>query len=265
MVSPFLADWIRSAGLRSAGPGIGLVMLAVLVPAILGLVRTPGAHAAPDPAPPDTESLGAAPAPEVVERAGPPTSPARSAGRAEFAAITLAFALMLLSQVSVITMLLSITDERSISGSALALSAVAASSVAGRLLGIPLLVALGLRTLSVGVGGLQAIAMWVVAGADSTWLLVVGAVLLGLTVGNVVILLPLWMLAAFGRTHYGPLYSRANLLTTLGVASGPSLLALLHAGFGAFGLPLVIFGLGSAVAATLLLRVGPIDDVVTSP
>ena len=76
--------------------------------------------------------------------------------------------------------------------------------------------------------------------------------LLGATVGNTVVLLPLSILDSFGLAEYPTLYARANLFTTFGVATGPLLLGAMHAALGGYRWPMVVLACGSAAAAVLL-------------
>jgi cyanate permease len=99
---------------------------------------------------------------------------------------------------------------------------------------------------------LQAVAMIVIGFAYTAHGLILGAILLGATVGNTVVLLPLSILDAFGLEQYSEVYARASLITSFGVAAGPLLLGAIHDQLGGYSVGLTVLGVGSAVAGTIL-------------
>jgi len=169
-----------------------------------------------------------------------------------FPVLCLALGLLMLSQVGAVTHLLTIARDRGIHDGEIALSALAISSVGARLLGIPLLAGVGMRRFTCGVAALQALSMGLLAFADNLLVLGLSAALLGATVGNAVVLMPLHMLTAFGLGRFERAYSRLNLVATIGTASGPLVLGVLHEMSGGYVLPLLLAGTGSFVAAVLL-------------
>jgi Major Facilitator Superfamily len=173
-----------------------------------------------------------------------------------FPVLALAFALLLLSQVSAVTHLLTLARERGIGDGGLALTVLAMASVAARLLGIPVMARIGLLRYAVGIAGLQAAGMMVLAGAGNGASLCLAAGMLGATIGNVGVLMPLHMLAGFGLARFERRFSQLNLVSMAGTAGGPLLLGLLHGLTGTYRIPVLGLGCGSAAAGLLLLVAG---------
>ncbi len=83
----------------------------------------------------------------------------------------------------------------------------------------------------------QALALALLAFAAKS-LLLVGAVLFSITVGNVLMLQPLLLAEAFGTRHYGRIYSVSNLITAAGVAGGPALIGVIYEASGGYTCPI---------------------------
>jgi MFS family permease len=233
VIPPFVVLLIDRYGFRTATVWLAVGAVVVVV-VVVSLVREPAA--------PDT------PAMVVVE----PVDAAIDRPRWTFPVLGVAFGLLMLSQVGAVTHVLTIADDRGIGGGALALTALAAASVAARLLGIPLLSGVGLLRFSCTVALVQAVAMALLALAGDLTTLVVATALLGVTVGNAVVLMPLHMLHAYGMRRFDRVFARLNLVSTAGTAGGPLVLGLLHDLLGGYGPALALLSGGSGVAAVLL-------------
>ena len=232
VVPPFVVLLIERYGLQAAVNWLAVATVAIVVAVVL-VVRSPrGASVSVLTGPVD---------------GGEATSP-----RWTFPLLSAAFGLLMLSQVGAVTHALTIAADRGIADGALALTALAAASVGARLLGIPLLGGLGLLRFSCAVALLQALSMAMLAVADNLTMLVLATSLLGATVGNAVVLMPLHMLTAFGLPRFDRVFARLNLVATAGTAGGPVLLGLLHDLFNGYGPALALLSAGSAVAAGLL-------------
>src|SRR6266851_601178 len=222
LAAPLVATWVARAGLLPATIGMAVILAAVIVPLSVLAVRSPtdpradarwSAEAA--------ESGGDATVGIVAERARQGTVPVHAQTLA-FTTICVAFGLLMLSQVASVTHMLTLAAERHIPGAPVALSVLAGTSVAGRLLGIPVLPRIGLRNFCIG---------------------------------NAVVLLPLSLLDSFGLADYPRRYAQANLFTSFGVALGPLLLGLMHGAVGSYQLPVIILGMGSGLASVLLATI----------
>jgi hypothetical protein len=256
VLAPLVATTVSSIGLPKAGLVMAAVLMVVILPLTAFVIRDPrGAPAGTAEFPPEVEELGDERTVERVVDAATAGSAPPELRTLVFVLSCLGFGILLLSQVAAVTHMITLAADRGLSNGPLALSVLALTSVVGRLLGIPVLSAMGLRAFSVAIALVQALAMVVIAGANADAALLVGAGLLGTTVGNSVVLLPLAILDSFGVADYPDLYARANLWTTFGVACAPLLVGALYALMGGYTWPLTLLGSLSLVAAVLLAAV----------
>jgi MFS family permease len=89
------------------------------------------------------------------------------------------------------------------------------------------------------------------------------SVLLGLAVGNLLMLQPLLLAEAFGVREYAKIYSSSQLVTTLGVATGPILLGYLH-DMRNYQLAYAVAAVSAVVGLILFVLSGPVDQVLLS-
>jgi MFS family permease len=75
---------------------------------------------------------------------------------------------------------------------------------------------------------LQGAALIAVGNAFSTIAIFAAVVVLGISVGNLLMLQPLLLAEAFGVAEYSRIYSFNQLFSTLGVAGGPVILGVVH-------------------------------------
>ena len=87
----------------------------------------------------------------------------------------------------------------------------------------------------------------------------------GLTVGNLLMLHPLLLAERFGVRDYGRIYSRSQLVATLGVAAGPALLGLLRGAQGDYAAAFLLAAGSSVLAAVALSASGPTRHAVGEP
>jgi MFS family permease len=128
----------------------------------------------------------------------------------------------------------------------LAVQALTLCSISGRFLGGFLVTRVPIRLYTlVNLLG-QGLGLAIIAGADSATGVLGGAVIFGLTVGNLLMLHPLWLAEGFGVESYARIFSLSNAVTVIGVAGGPALLGGI---FDAGGYPLAY---GVAAASSVL-------------
>ena len=183
LLTPLSASAIHRLGVEAALPWFGAVYFGVMAPVALLLVRS--------------WPSGARPAAPALRAAG-----VRAAIRSRFfIGCTLAYVLALASQVGGIAHVFNHAELRAghVVASA-AVSAVAAASIVGRLLG----------------------------GGTAPAPLLAGAILFGLTIGNVLMLQALLLAQAFGGESYPRVFAIANAASTIGVAGGPLLMGLAY-------------------------------------
>ena len=246
LITPWCVAWIHSNGIELALTHFGVIFAVLLLPLIWGFVRLP-------PAVPVVAVDGERPAETGWDRN-------EALGSRFFILLTAAFFLIMGAQVGSIAHLFNratLLADREVAATAVQLLAVA--SVTGRLAGGWLLSVVPTRLwLLLNVAG-QALGLGVLAFASSALEVWVGAVLFGLTVGNLLMLQPLVLVESFGLRSYASIYALANAATTVGVASGPLLLGTLFE-YGGYELAYGVAS-GLCVAAILVLLVaGDLPD-----
>jgi len=241
--APVVSSLVQGQGLTATGIIMAAALLAVLVPiATVAHPKHSRSHA-DDSATAVAEDQPVAVPPIVTGKRIP----------IAFATVCLAFGLLIMSQVAAITHMLTLGVERGIANTALAVSLIAATSVVGRVVGIFVLPVVPLKILSLSMAVLQVASLTIIASAHSLGALIIGAVFMGLTVGNNQVFVPLWILGLFGAEKYAELFARANLLTSLGVAAAPLYIGLTHQLSGDYFIPFLLVAAGSAVAGLLIL------------
>lgn len=228
LITPLAAKAIADHGLAAAGPWMAAVFFLGIVPATILLVR-------PSPA-----SMGLLPDGAQPALAGAQASSGVSFSVARrsrfFIGVTAAYVFALGAQVGAIAHIFRLGSERTDAGTAaLAVAVLATASLLGRLAGGWLLVrSAPPRAFALALILLQCVSLVFLSTASSAAMLIVGAVLFGLSVGNVLMMQPLLLADAFGTKDYGRIYSTSQFIGVLGVASGPALLGFLYEAGGGY-------------------------------
>lgn len=230
LITPVVARMIAGHGLAAAAPWMAATLFLGIVPATILLVR-------PSPA-----SMGLLP--DGAQPAGAGAAPQASAGVSFsearrtrfFIGITAAYVFALGAQVGAIAHIFRLAAERADAGTAaLAVASLASASLVGRLAGGWLLIRTAPpRGFALALILLQGLSLVFLSVASSPVLLLLGAVLFGLSVGNVLMMQPLLLAEAFGTKDYGRIYSTSQFIGVLGVASGPALLGFLYEAGGGY-------------------------------
>ena len=241
--APIVTSAVEGQGLTATGIAMGAVLIAVLIP-VATVAKSSNAKQLAAAATGTSTGEDAVVTPALIT--GPRVTRV-------FATVCLAFGLLIMSQVAAITHMLTLGVERGISNTALAVSLIAATSVVGRILGILVLPHVPLKILSLSMAVFQVASLTTIAFAHSLPVLIIGAVLMGVTVGNNQVFIPLWILGLFGAERYAHLFARANLFTSLGVAAAPLYIGLTHQFSGGYVVPFMLVAVGSAVAGLLIL------------
>lgn len=239
---------IDRKGMSGAAPWLALIYVIIVAIALIALW--------PDPA-----SRGQLPDGEISDAAEPPPPtgvPYQDAVSSAFFKLTVVgFVLAMGAQVGAIAQLFKLGTERAEVG-ALLVSVLAFSSVLARLVG-------GVVAARVSMVGMTAV-LTAVQGASLFWLsqsfsrtmLVASTVLFGVTIGNLLMLMPLVAADRFGVLDYPRIYSVLQLIVTgLGVAGGPYLLGWLHdvSSYRASYIAAGILSLGGTIVFSLAWRV----------
>jgi MFS family permease len=261
VVTPLVATLIERYGLSTVAPWLGAAMVLGLVPVTALLLRS------------SPEAMGLLP---DGDPAPPPGSPPAFHGTLAlealrtrfFAAVTAAHLLAMLAQVGGIAHLFNLVADRADPGLAkAALSLLAVSSLVGRLAGGAFVSRTSMRGFALMLMLAQAASLAGLAFTESRTALLVLTVAFGLTVGNLLMLHPLLLAERFGVPDYGRIYSRSQLVATLGVAVGPAAIGVLHDALDGYGTAFALAGAASVVAAVALAASGPtrVPAPVVSP
>ncbi|MEM7338818.1 MAG: MFS transporter [Actinomycetota bacterium] len=222
-LTPVAAWLIDRDTLAGAGPVLAVIWLIGVIPISLVLIRSrpadKGLH--PDGIVPDSDATAAA------ARAGATFAQARTTRF--FMLMCVTYALIFFAQVGGLAHLFNLAAERTDKTTAgTALSLLAFTSVLGRLAGGVIVLRAPTKSLSVVLTLFQGLALVALAFSTTPTSIIVSAILLGLSVGNLLMLQPLLLAEAFGVAEYSRIYSFNQLFGTLGVGGGPFALGLVH-------------------------------------
>jgi MFS family permease len=216
VLTPFAAKLLKEQSLPNAMALIGVMFFAgtVLLSALLlrPFPSAKGQH--PDGLTPTDPGSG----PQIL----PGWDFDRAKSDRAFIAITATFALALLGQVGGISQLVKLASERAGEPTdGRAISVLAACSVIGRLSGGAIVTKLKSRTFAYGAIAVQGVGLLICAFAATPLLILFGAGVFGLGVGNVLLLHPLLIAEAYGVKDYARLYGRSSIFISAGNAIGP--------------------------------------------
>lgn len=168
---------------------------------------------------------------------GPPPAPAgtpfASAVRSRyFVLMSAGFILIMGSQVGAIQHVYKMTNDRvSLAGAGTALMLLASTSVVARIAGGLVALKVPLSVLTSVLIVVQGVGVTILAVADQLPLILVGTVVLGAAMGNLLMLHPLLLADAFGVRDYSRIYGLGSLLMIVGVGSGPFVVGVLRDAF----------------------------------
>lgn len=204
------------------------------------------------------ESLGLAPDGDAVSsEPAPPVAgltPGAVYRTATYRLLTLGVTLLMLSQVGALAHLYGIgVDRADPATAATAVSTVAFSSVVGRMLGIWILQHLESLWFTISLAGLQVVSMGLLAVEGGRPGLLLATAIFGLSVGNLLVVVPIVLVESFGMQPYARIYAVNQLIGALGVASGPILFGMLREALGTYGPGAAAAAGLSLVAAIVLL------------
>jgi MFS family permease len=248
VLTPFSALMIRHWGLAGASHWIALMFLIGVVPLNVLVVRAwpRDMNLQPDgaPAPP--------PGNHTPEGTGVLFAEARRSRF--FFAVALAYMFASGAQVGAIMHLYRLAVDRAgLDVAALAVAVVAGASVVGRLMGGWMMQTVKVRTFAPVIMGVQSLALNFLAVAPSSSTFVASAAMFGLSIGNVLILQSLLLADAFGARDYGRIYSMNQLISMVGVASGPALMGIIYDASGGYALPYIAAAVASMVGGLIVL------------
>jgi MFS family permease len=241
LVAPLLTRILDARGLTATAPWLGLAYLILAGAPVVVFVR------------------GRLPVPSAGP--GQPAVPgvpyARAVRSAAFALVTVCFAVLMADQVGTQVQIVSIGSAMGVRDAGIAVSFMAAASIAGRLIGAFGLSRLPVVGFSAAMGVLQGASFAVLALLPGLFGLAAGTVLFGITIGNLTVLIPLVVVELFGMADYPRIYAVSQFGASIGTALGPAFLAQLHSAFGGYRAPLLIVAGISGLTAAVVARLRP--------
>ena len=253
--TPLSATLIERYGLGEAAYWLALALVLGVVPiALIMLRRSPEAIGlSPDGDPPQRHADGSLMPPDGIAF--------NEAIRSRFFILcTAAFVFSMMAQVGSLAHQFRLVSTRTGDDhiAALAVSIMAASSIAGRLIGGSLLSRISSKRYLYCIYVLQGTAFCSFAFAGSTTALFITSVMFGATVGNMQMMQPLIMAEAFGLKAYARILSVAQMITTCANAAGPALLGFLYATAGGYQTAYLAITASSVMGFACLYAAGPV-------
>ena len=255
-LTPVAKSLIKTHQLGGAGPIMAAIWVVGVIPLAMLFIRSRPADKglAADGIPLEAVPAGQTAAP--VNIVGATFDQARRTRF--FVMLCVAYALIFFSQVGGLAHLFKLATDRVDDGTgSLALALLAATSVAGRLMGGLVVLRVPTKVFSMILVALQAMALFAVAMAESRWSVLASAVFLGVSVGNLLMLQPLLLAEAFGVKEYSRIYGLNQLVSTIGVAGGPLVLGFVHDATS-YTTAFVVAAIGSVLGFLAFLAAGPI-------
>ncbi|MDH3679008.1 MAG: MFS transporter [Acidimicrobiia bacterium] len=225
VITPVIAQLIDDESLVALAPRLAVGFWLGIVPITLLLLR-------PSPEALGLRPDGAPPLDTGPDRAEVPGVPFAAAVRTRyFRFMSGAFILVMGAQVGALQHVFKLTkDAVDVDAASLALIVVTSTSVGARLLGGIAATRIPLATLTTTLIGVQALGITIIGLADQQWTILLGVVILGLAMGNLLMLHPLLLADAFGVRDYPRIYGLGSLLMVTGVGLGPFVVGVVRDG-----------------------------------
>ena len=249
VITPATATAIERTDLSTVGPWLALGWTAGVVLVVAVAIR------------PWPEALGLAPDGDAPPDA--PTAPLGGLTPGEvyrsttFRLLTVGVTLLMLSQVGVMAHLYGFGLLRANPATAAAaVSTVAFSSVVGRVIGVWLLTRVEALWFTTGLAALQVCSLTLLSLPTGGPGLLAATAVFGLSVGNLLVVIPIVLVETFGAAPYARIYAVNQLIGAVGVAAGPILFGMVRDALGTYT-PAAVAAAGvSLVSAVLLVAVG---------
>jgi predicted MFS family arabinose efflux permease len=252
VITPASAFLIEHHGIAGAAPWLASTLL-------LGMVLPTALVVRPSPQAMGLVPDGVAPAPGDAAVAARPRTTLSEARRSRFfVGVAASYFFVLGAQVGAIAHIYRLVKTSGGADiAALAVALLAGASVCGRLAGGWILLKVPARAFTMVLFCQQAAALAVLAVAGGEGTLLLGVVLFGLAMGNILMMQPLLLAEAFGTHSFGRIYAVSNLMSVPGVAGGPALLGVAFAATGSYAAPYLAASAASLFGIAILLAAGP--------
>ena len=236
VVTPATAYLFNSFGAPATIPWLGLAYVVLIVPLGLWVVR-------PAPVTPAA----------AVRTSGSNWTYAKAIRTRFFIMLSLGYVFAQGSQVGGISHLYNrVTELADFAAAATAVQVLTICSILGRFAGGWVVMYVPIRPFALLNLALQMAGLGVIAVADSAQAAMLGAGMFGVSIGNVLMLQPLWLAEAFPGSIYPRVFALGNAATLVGVALGPFVLGAAYdiAGYPvAYSVAVVICALAFLVIA----------------
>ena len=248
ILTPLLAAALDGQGLTALRQPIFIIIILANIPLCLWLMR-------PEPAAMGQSPDGDVPTPDTDGGDGMAAQAALRTRFFRFAVLAAILALM--AQVGTIAHLYNWALERADAEAAAGMVAVLAlASFLGRLICGALLDRLDLFRFALTLYLAQAGVLVLIAFAQGNMAAAAASFAFGLTVGNILMLQPLLIGAAFGLRDYPRLLSYFQLLMNFGVAAGPIFIGLVYDFAGGYRTAFLAMAVAAIGGALSMLRAG---------
>ena len=222
-ITPVIATIIDADSLVYWAPRMAVAFLVGMLPAVWFLIR---------PAP---EPLGLRPDgdPPLAPGAPPPATQGidfKQAVRSRyFILISVTFIIVMAAQVGAIQHTFKMTKDRiDIETARTTLMVLSGTSVVARIVGGIVALKVSVTRLTAFLMGVQSLGIAILAVGDTTFMVLLGAVILGTSMGNLLMFHPLLLADAFGIKDYARIYGMGSLLMIIGVGTGPFLVGFMR-------------------------------------
>jgi sugar phosphate permease len=253
VITPASAFLIEHHGIAGAAPWLAVTLIIGVVPPTALIVR-------PSPEAVGLVPDGAVTTPAAGARvaAAPRATFAQARRSRFFAGVAASYFFVMGAQVGAIAHIYRLAKTGGGADiAAFALALLAAASVCGRLAGGWILLKVPVRAFTLVLFAQQAAALTVLAIARGQGTLLLGVVIFGLAMGNILMMQPLLLAEAFGTQSFGRIYAASNLISVPGVAGGPALLGIAFATTGGYLVPYLGAAAASLLGVAILFAAGP--------
>ncbi len=244
-LTPLTAHLFNTVGVYESFPTLGLMFALVIIPIAIFLVRPPA----------DLDQL------ESATGNGQEWGYKEALSTRFFKLHSAGYALCMLAQVGGIAHLYGRVDFVSdYETASMSVQALSIASILSRFIGGVIATRVSIRAFTLFMLVVQAIGLISIGVADGALQGIVAAAIFGSSVGNLLMLQPLWLAEVFPGAMYPRVFAMASALSVFGVSIGPYFLGLIvdaygytasygSAAFVCIGAWLLIFAAGAAPAS----------------
>jgi MFS family permease len=250
VVTPLLLLLVQRLGFPAAMLTATAIMVAVLVPVIIGWIGLP---------PKTTEPVDIAGPQQPTDSAPEGISRADLMRRAAFWTLSIPFALGLIAQIGFIVHQIALLEPKvGYASAGVAVSMMTFSAIVGRL-GFGLVVdRFAPRFVTAASLVSQAAALLIILQADTVPMVLAASALFGFSVGNLITLPPLIIHREFEAASFVVVMGLSNAISGTIGALGPVLVGLVHGWSGNYDASLVLCIVLELVAAAIVVQRGPL-------